>query len=500
MKDRLEALLGRLVPTGSVLQRAVKSGVWVSATKLSLRLSQVLMLIVLARLLSPRDFGLMGVALLTLAATRRFTNIGLNAALVQQKEDNVDGYLNTTWCLEIGRGLLIFGVVFLAAPYVGALFGEPGATPLIRVLGLSPVFYGLRNPGVVYFQKDLSFHRDFVYQSSGALVQLVVGVGYALYSPTVWALVFASVSRPATQFFLSYVLHDYRPWPAFDLGKARELIQYGKWITGASIIGYVYSQGDDAFVGWFLSATALGFYQYAYRIADMPAREFSGVISRISFPAYSQLQGDMDALRGALIQTTRLTAFVAFPMAFGIALVAPSFVPAVLGAEWTPMIRTMQLLALYGLLHSITRNFGAVWKALGRPDYIAKLGAFRVCCLAVLIWPLTARYGIEGTALTVVGVYLFPMLPLDVYLVARMVEGRSRQLYREYAYPFVAALTMFGSLTYARRFLEVSPLVELLVLVPAGAVVYVVVAYLLERRFDWGIERNLRMITDGVRS
>lgn len=499
MKDRIRELLERLVPTGSVLQRSVKSGVWVSATKMSLRLSQVLMLIVLARLLSPRDFGLMGVALLTLAATRRFTNIGLNAALVQQKEENVDEYLNTTWCLEIGRGLLVFAVVFLAAPYVGTFFGEPRATPLIRVLGLSPVFYGLRNPGVVYFQKDLSFHRDFVYQSSGAVMQFAVGVGYALYSPTVWALVFASVSRPATKFLLSYVLHDYRPWPSFDLEMARELIQYGKWITGSSIIGYVYSQGDDAFVGWFLSATALGFYQYAYRIADMPAREFSSVISKVTFPAYSQLQDDIDELRGALVQSTRLTAFVAFPMAFGIALVAPSFVPAVLGSEWTPMITTMQLLALYGLLHAITRNFGALWKAQGRPDLIAKLGTLRVCCLAVLIWPLTARFGIEGTALTVVGVYVFPMLPIDVYLAARMVEGRSAMLYREYVYPFVAATIMFGSLYYARGVLEVSPLVELLVLVPSGAVVYFVAAALLERRFDWGIERNLRMITDGVR-
>lgn len=498
MRDRLRELLERLVPTGSVLQRAVKSGIWVSATKMSLRLSQVLMLVVLARLLSPRDFGLMGVALLTLTATSRFTNIGLNAALVQQKEENVDEYLNTTWCLEIGRGLLVFSIVFVAAPYVAAFFTEPRATPLIRVLGLSPVFYGLRNPGVVYFQKDLSFHKDFVFQSSGALVQFLVGVGYALYSPTVWALVFASVSRPATKFVLSYLLHDYRPWPSFDLEMARELVEYGKWITGASIIGYVYSQGDDAFVGWFLSATALGFYQYAYRIADMPASELSGVISQVSFPAYSQLQGDIDELRGALIQTTRLTAFVSFPLAFGIALVAPSFVRAVLGAEWTPMILTMQLLALYGLLHAITRNFGAVWKALDRPDYVAKTGTLRVACLAVLMWPVTARFGIEGTAMVVVGVYAFPMLPIDVYLAARMVEGRSVQFYREYLYPFVAALTMFGSLRYARGFLEVSPLVELLLLIPAGAVVYFAAAFLLERQFDWGIEQNLRMITDGV--
>jgi PST family polysaccharide transporter/lipopolysaccharide exporter len=499
MKDRLRRLVAHLVPTGSVLGRTVKSGIWVTATKLSLRLSQILMLIVLARLLAPRDFGLVGIALLTLAATKQFTKIGLNEALIQRKDDDVDGYLNTMWCLEIGRGALIFGVLFLAAPLIAGVFGEPRATDLIRVLGLGPLFYGLRNPGVVYFRKDLSFHKDFVFQASGGLTQLTVGIGYALYSPTAWALVFASLSPRVAKFFLSFALHDYRPWPEFRLDHARELIDYGKWITGAAITSWIHHQGDDAFVGWFLSATALGFYQYAYRLADMPASEVSGIISQISFPAYSKLQGDVDELRGALVQTTRLTSFAAFPIGFGIALIAPSFVPVVLGPEWTPMIRTMQLLSMYGLLHAITRNFGEVWKALGRPDYVTKLSVLRVVLMAVLIWPATARWGIEGTALVVTGVYLFPMLPIDVYLAADIVEGHSLQLYREYLYPFVAAATMYGSLWYARGMAEVAPLVELLVLVPAGAVVYLVVAFALEQRFEWGIEQNLRMIADGVR-
>jgi len=499
MKDRLRQLIAQLIPSGSVLGRTVKSGIWVTATKLSLRLSQILMLIVLARLLAPRDFGLVGIALLTLSGTKQFTKIGLNEALVQRKAEDVDDYLNTTWCLEIGRGLLIFGVLFGAAPYIAQLFGEPRATDIIRVLSIGPILYGLRNPAVVYFKKDLSFHKEFVFQSSGGLVQFVVGVGYALYSPTVWALVFASLSKPVVKFFLSYVLHDYRPWLSFERDLASELVQYGKWITGASIIGFIHHEGDDAFVGWFLSATALGFYQYAYRLADMPASEMSGVISQITFPAYSKLQGDPDELRKALIQTTRLTSFAAFPLAFGIALIAPSFVPVVLGPEWTPMIRAMQLLAMYGLLHAITRNFGEVWKALGRPDYVTKLGLLRVVLMAILILPATALWGIEGTALVVTGVYLFPLLPLDVYLAADIVEGHSAQLYREYLYPFVAAATMFGSLWYARGIVGVTPLVELVVLVPAGAVVYFVIAFLLEQRFEWGIEQNIRMIADGVR-
>jgi len=499
MKDALKRLLKHLVPTGSVVQRTVKSGIWVSVTNVSSRLLQVLMIVVLARLLSPEAFGLVGIALLALAAVRRFTSIGISAALIQKKEENVDEYLNTTWCLEFGRGFLIFAALFTAAPFIASFFDESRATDLIRAIAVVPAIYGLRNPGVVYFQKDLAFHRELVYKTGGAFVQVAVGIGYALYSPTVWALVLASIARPTAKTVLSYALHDYRPRPTFDTDVARDLIGFGKWMTGASIVGWLIRSGDDAFVGWFVSATALGFYQYAYRLADMPATEMSNTISRVTFPAYSRVQEDTDDLQRALLQSTRFIAFLAFPMSFGIALVAPSFIPAILGEQWEPMVLTMQILALYGLCHAITGNYGELWKTLNRPDYIFKISLFRVFLVALLIWPATARWGIEGTAAVVTGVYVFPVLPIDVYLAADLAGLRSMQLYEEYVYPFVASATMFGSLWFARGFLDVSPLVEFLVLVPAGAVVYLAVAILLERQFDWGIRRNLRIVSDGIR-
>lgn len=492
MRDRLRALLDQIIPSGSIFDRTIKSGVWVGGIKAASRLMQILMLIVLARLLAPRDFGLMGLALLSVSASRNFTKVGLNAALIQQKTENIDDYLDTTWCLEAARGLLIAVALLLLAPFIAELFSEPRAIPLIRVIGLGPLLVGLRNPGIVYFKKDLQFHKEFLYQVSGGFVQFFVGVGYALYSPTVWALVFAFVAANAFRSVLSYVIHDYRPWPWFDVEAAKELIDYGKWITASSIIYFIYSEGDDAFVGWFLSATSLGFYQYAYRLADTPSSEVSEIIASVSFPAYAKLQEDPDELRRALLATTRVTAFLTIPMAFGIAAVAPSFVPVVLGSDWTPMIAAMRLLALYGMLHSITRNFGSIFKALDRPDLTAKLGAIRVICIAALIWPLTARFGIEGTALTVVIVYVVPMLPLDVYVTSKITGVRSTAFYREWAYPLVAGGVMYGILRYAHSLTGLSPLVEFALTVPAGAVIYLGLSYVLDRQFEWGIQRNLR--------
>jgi PST family polysaccharide transporter/lipopolysaccharide exporter len=499
MRDKITKLFQKLVPTGSVLQRTVKSAIWSMLTNVSGRLLQVLMLVILARLLTPGQFGLMGIALVTLSASKRFTNIGLDAALIQKEDQNVDSYLNTTWLLEIGRGLLILSVVFLTAPVIADIFDEPRATNIIRAIGFVPALKGFQNPATVYFKKNLALHRDFLYNTGASIGQFVVGVIYAWFSPTVWALVAGSLSRPILQTALSYLLHDYRPWPSFDFEAAKELIDFGKWVTGSSIMYWIARDGDDAFVGWLLSATALGFYQYAYQIADMPATELSQTVSGVTFPAYSRVQENSTELQNALLQSTRFIAFLVFPMSFGIALIAPSFVPVVLGPQWTPMIVTMQLLAIFGLCHGITGNYGEIWKTLNRPDLMVKTAAVRVFLMALFIWPATARWGIEGTALVVAGVYAFPVVPLHIHVTARLTELSPFALYREYLYPFVASLTMFGTLWYLRPYLDFSPLIELVVFIPAGVVIYSVIVVVMERQFDWGIRQNIQLIVRGIR-
>jgi PST family polysaccharide transporter/lipopolysaccharide exporter len=500
MSGRLRTLVEGLVPTGSLLERSAKSGVWMTGVRVFTQGLQLVMLVVLARLLTPSDFGVLGVALLALSAVKQFSRIGVDTALIQQREEDVDGYLDTAWVLEVARGAVVAGTLYLLAPLVADLFGEPSVTGVLRCIGLSPLLYGLRNPAVVYFRKGMEFHKEFVYQTSTGLVRFLVGVGYAMVDASVWALVFAFVSADATRLVLSYVLDDYRPRPVVDREALTELVDYGKWITGSSITHFLYSEGDDAFVGWYLSPTMLGFYQYAHRIADLPAKEISAVVSSVTFPAYSRLQDDLPALRTAVRGTARMTAFVAFPVAAGLALVAPAFVPAVLGADWRPMVVPLQLLAVFGLIHAITRDFGGVFNALGRPDLNVKLDVVRIACLLVVIWPATARWGIDGTAAAVVGVYVLPMFPLDVHYTAKLVGMRSVDIYRQFAYPALASGVMFASLWHARGRLDVSPLVELLALVPSAVVVYGVTVLTLDRASDWGIERDIRRIVAGVRS
>jgi len=497
--ESLVALVRGLTPEGSLASRTARSGIWVTATNVGVRVLQTVLWIFLARLLGPESIGLMGIAMVTLVALNRFSELGIDTALVQREEADVDGYLDTAWSLSVGRGLLLGGVTFLAAPLLAGVFGDPQVTDILRVIALSPVLMGLRNPGIVYFKKDLQFHRNFAHRVGGALTEFVVSIALALAFGTVWALVVGYLAGNLALVVGSYLLHDYRPSLSFDGGRARTLVDYGKWITGSSVVYFLITDGDDFVVGALLSSTALGYYQLAYRVANAPATEVTSTISSVVFPAYSKLQGDLAAFRDAYFTTLRVTALVSLPMAVGIVVVAPSFVAGVLGPEWTPMTTTMQLIAVYGLLHSIAATLGPVWNARGRPDIGLKVGLARLVVIAVLIVPAIRGYGIEGAAGVVVLAYLFPALPLDLYLVTRELDTTARRFLRELGFPLLASLAMGGAVLALQSSVAFpTPVTEFAASVALGVGVYVVAVLLIERYLRWGIEPTLRRLVGAV--
>jgi len=143
MLDKLKRLIKRLLPASdNVLEQAVKSGVWVGVMNVTERGLELLLLVIVASLLSPRAFGLMGIALLTLSSLKKFSELGIKSALIQAEEDNVDDELNTAWTIETARGTVIAAILFLGAPFIASLFNEPAATDLFRVIALSPFIVG----------------------------------------------------------------------------------------------------------------------------------------------------------------------------------------------------------------------------------------------------------------------------------------------------------------------------------------------------------------------
>lgn len=384
----------------SLSQRVVRGGIWVFALRITERGFSLVRLVILARILAPHDFGLMGIALLTMATLDTFSQTGFHAALIQKK-DNTDSYLNAAWTVLVLRGLLLFGILFFIAPYAAFFFKAPEAKLIIQVIGLSVLLKAFTNIGIVFFQKELEFNKQFYYQLSGTLADFAVAVSAVLILKSVWALVLGLLAGTIARLIVSYSIHPYRPHLSLDLGKAKELFGFGKWVLGSSILIFLITQGDDIFVGKLLGTNMLGFYQMAYIISNMPATEITHVISQVTFPAYSKLQDNLPKLREAYLKTLQLTAFLCFPIAGLILVLAPDFTKIFLGEKWLPMVPAVQVLVFAGLARSIVATTGPVFRAVGKPKIETAWQIIRLFVIGALIYPFTIKWGILGVSIAV---------------------------------------------------------------------------------------------------
>jgi len=277
--------------------------------------------------------------------------------------------------------------LYFIAPYAAIFFNSPEAKTIIQVIGFAILLRAFTNIGVIYFQKELEFSKQFIYQFSGTLADFIVAIFAVLILRNVWALVFGLLAGNIVRCVMSYFIHPYRPHLSKDLGRAKELIGFGKWIMGSSILVFLITQGDDIFVGKILGTTALGFYQLAYRISNMPAIEITHVISQVTFPAYSKLQDNIPKLREAYLKVLQITAFLSFPIAGLIFVLAPDFTKIFLGEEWMLIVPAMQVLVFAGLVRSIAATTDSIFHAVGKPKIETRWQMIRLLAIATLIYP-----------------------------------------------------------------------------------------------------------------
>ncbi|MDZ7836935.1 MAG: oligosaccharide flippase family protein [Actinomycetota bacterium] len=268
-------------------------------------------------------------------------------------------------------------------------------------MGIAVLIQGFNNIAILYLHKELEFQKVFKYQFLGTLADFAVVVVSVFFLRSVWALVLGLLAGNLTRCIMSYVIEPYRPKLQIIGYQARELFTFGKWITVSGILIFLITQGDDIFVGILLGATTLGFYQMAYRISNIPATEVTNIISKVSFPLYSKLQGEPDKLKYTYTRVLQLVSFITFPISAAILVLAPEFTIIFLGEQWMPIVPAIQVLVMAGLIRSLFTTMIPLFIAVGKPKIETRWQIIRFVVIAGLIYPLTARFGIVGTSIAV---------------------------------------------------------------------------------------------------
>ena len=473
-------LLGWLFQPGkSLSSRVIKGGIWTFALGVVSRVLRVTRTVILARLIAPSDFGLFGVALLAISTLESFSQTGLDAALVQKRGD-VGKYLDTVWTVQAIRGFLLASLLFVSAPYCAQFFDSPASKPVFQVVAFSFLLRGLANVGVIYFRKELEFHKQFVYVSSTVIVDLAVSISMAVVLRSAWALVFGLLARSCAETIMSYVLHPHRPRPRFRTEEFWTLFSFGKWILGSNVLVFMLNHGDDLLVAKLLGLNSLGLYQMAYKIANLPATEITHVISQVSFSGYSKLQDQLGRLRKAYLDTLQITAAISLPIAGMIFLFAPDFTGLFLGQAWMAMVPTMQLLALWGFLRSISATTGPLFQAVGRPEIATKLQLRRLVIMVLLAPPMTMSYGMLGAGLAVI-VSAIAVDPIAVYKVSRVLRCPIGELIKLLVIPALGTVATVVLLCGLRQILVGSLLLSLVLPVIAGILSYMIFHLIVEK-------------------
>jgi O-antigen/teichoic acid export membrane protein len=474
----------------SLREKTVKSGFWAFAIRSSDRVFRFIRTLILARILAPNDFGLFGIAILVMSILETFSESGFQAALIQKKE-NIESYLDSAWTVLILRGVILFIILFCVAPYAAIFFNTPEAKLIIQVIGISILLQAFTNVGIIYFQKELEFNKQFIYQFAGTVADFVVAVSAALLLRNVWALVFGLLAGNFVRFFVSYLVHPYRPRINLDLKKAKELFGFGKWIMGSTILIFLITQGDDIFVGKLLGATALGFYQMAYRISNMPTTEITHVISQVTFPAYSKLQDDISKLKEAYLKVLQVTAFLSFPIAGLIFVLAPDFTKIFLGEKWMPMVPAMQVLVFAGLVRAIAATAGPVFYAVGKPEIDTRWQIIRLVVMVTLIYQFTARWGIVGASIIVFLSIFISNIGFSLNAIG-ITKCDIKNFSKVIILPLLNGIIMVSSVLVLKRYITAIGILDFFFLLGTGILVYSFIMLFFDKHLDYKIQSLIK--------
>lgn len=491
----LDRLSSETEAAGTISQKVIKGSFWVLALRLSNRLLGLLRTFILARLLLPEDFGLIGVATITISIIETFSQPGLGAALIQ-KSERIEKYLDTIWTVSIVRSVIIYVLLFIGAPYIADFYKAPETTRIIQVFGISVIIAGCRNSGVAFFQKTLNFKRQYLYELSILLGNILVAIPAALFIGNVWALVLGGLAGSVTRFVMSYVLHPFRPRLRFDGEKFIELFKFGRWVLGSSILVFGVSQADDIFMGKMFGVAALGIYQMAYMLSNLPTTETSRVISHVTFPAYSKMQDDLRRFSNAYLKVLQMVFFIAIPLAGAIFVFASDAISIFLSDRWLQVVPLLRILVWAGLTQAFVDATGSVFNACGKPSINTKWQIFSLLVLIISIYPLAGQFGAPGVAIAVLAANIAAAV-ISIREVRKVLRFDFFRFIKVLAFPLIGMLISVVVVTQLRRILVFSSIMEFILLLGIGAAIYCLATFC----FDLAANYNMRnMIRESFRS
>jgi O-antigen/teichoic acid export membrane protein len=460
-------------------QRTINGITWSVVSRLGRMALMFVISVILARLLSPREFGLVAMITVITSFAAIFAELGFSAALVQ-KQDIQQEQLSSVFWLNVGAGLLLTLVFAAGAPLISRFYREPMLTPLTIFISTSFLISSLNIVQNTLLTKALDFRTLSIVELSAVLVAGIISIAMALAGFGAWSLAAQSVLISAVTAVLLWILSDWRPSLLFRWTAVKALLGFSMSLFGTKVLNYWVRNIDYLLIGRFLGSDPLGVYSRAYDVMLFPLASVSRVLSRVMFPSMSIIQENKPRVANLYLRMTRTIALITFPMMLGLFVTVEPFVLVVFGPQWIGMIPVLRILSLVGMTQSIGTLNGNLYLSQGRADLQLKVGLV-LKTNAILGIVIGLQWGIVGVAVGYAIASFINSYP-SFYFAGRLVHLTFRELLRNLAGVFGCAAAMALLVWAAGMLLPAawSQSARLAAQVLLGVIVYVSLVHLLK--------------------
>ncbi|MDF1618118.1 lipopolysaccharide biosynthesis protein [Petrocella sp. FN5] len=430
---------------------------------------QFVVQVILARLLLPQEYGIIAIVMVFVLLANVFVQSGFNTALIQKKEvDELD--FSSVFYLSLGVAGLLYGLIFLGAPFIASFYSQPMLVPVLRVVSLTLFIGALNSVQNAYVARHMLFKRLFVSSLGAVLVSGLVGIAMAFYGLGVWALVAQQLTNQLVIAMILWFTVKWRPHLLLSLKRLKVLFDYAGKLIASALIDTLYRDLSALIIGKMYVPAMLGFYNRGRQFPELMVTNINGSIQSVMLPALSAHQEDRKRVKEMMRRAIVSSSFLIFPMMVGMAVVARPLVLVLLTDKWLPAVPFLQIACLtYALMPIHTANLQAI-NAMGRSDIFLKLEVIKKI-YGLIILGVSLPFGVYAIALGQ-GVNSLISSFVNAYPNKRLLNYS----YREQLMDIMPALFisgLMGGLIYGFYLLKMQAGLLLLVQVGAGLIIYI---------------------------
>jgi len=411
------------------------------------KISALVTVILLTRILEPTEFGIMAIAVIFVGIIEALSRVSLEESLIQKSETSNEEF-NVSWTYgRILRSWIISILLFLFAPIIASFFGEERLEDILKALILVQLFNGFENIGMIKYTKEMDLKYPFYLSLYNKFSRLIVTLISAVILQNAWAFVYGYIAASLTSLILSYYYSSYRPSLNFNLKLLKSQFNFSGWIMVTYILNSFYSSIDRSFVGKMLNIATLGYYQIAVRFGNEFPGEIKSISNLVLFPFYSFNKEKIDETRSNFLLITKLITFFSSCLLSFMYLSSDYLVILFLGNNWVEIISPMKILIIASLFQIINSQSFPLFKGLGIPKYELIITSVFIFSIFIGIYPLIIIYGLDGAALSVMMGHIVVM-PLMLYFLIKNTGIRLSQLFRTLTYSIFSGILMASSINF----------------------------------------------------